>query len=1048
VTCDPFDLSFGDSPVSIVLMVDVAPWVADGEVLTNSVEVHGDEYDPLLGNNTTSETTSVGREADLEIQKTDDGRVATSGESFTYTLTVDNLGPSDSSGVVVTDTLPTGMSYVGASGATCSTAGQTVTCEPFDLSFGDPPVEVILTVDVEPWVADDEVLTNTVETYGDEYDPLLSNNTTSETTSVGREADIEIQKTDGGRVATSGESFTYTLTVSNLGPSDSSGVVVTDTLPTGMSYMSANGGTCSAAGQTVTCEPFDISFGDPPVEVILTVDVAPWVADSEVLINSVEAYGDEYDPTLSNNTTSETTSVGREADLEIQKTDDGRVATSGESFTYTLTVDNLGPSDASGIVVTDTLPTGMSFVSASQATCSAAGQTVTCDPFDLSFGDSPVSIVLMVDVAPWVEVGDVLTNTATGFGVEYDPEEANNSAVETTLVTTVADIAITKQASAESVAAGAVLSYTLSYKNNGLSDAVEVMITDTIPANVEFGGVLSEDPPMESFSFDGTYLVWYQDQIADQATGTIVFTVTVKPDALGSVINNVEIQSSTYDDNLDNNQDTTVTGIGTEDLATIWGIVFEDANCNGLKDLEEVGIAGVELTLDGSDLAQTDDDGIYVFLTGIPGVHRVVETDPAGYFSTTPDEVHLGVEMGNSYQVDFGEAPDDAQCAAIYGTVFEDLNENTDWDSEELGISGVSVQIVGGTATSTNDFGGYSIVVNEEGSKTVEEQNPSGYVSTTPDFVEVDVEFGSGYEVNFGDVLSCSCLGDEYEEDDVWDQAQMLLLGKDNAQSRNFCDDDQDWIAFSAEMGDVYTITTDALGVRADTFLELYATDGETLLTSTDDYASATNFSSQIVWVAPKDGTYYVRVTNRAELVGCQCDYEIWLKKVDYHFQFLPIIEKNSENDAQNWKSVPTKNSPQGVINHICADEYEIDDTWWLAKPIVIGVIQTHSFDSNPAQYAADKDFVYVDMKAREVVTFTVASTINTGTSLELYDSQGIGLNVTGIDQLVWEAPKGGRYYLGVFPSSDTFGCPGVVGYDLVAEIVLVTEIYLPLVVR
>ncbi|MGD2158470.1 MAG: hypothetical protein PVG32_16450, partial [Anaerolineales bacterium] len=166
------------------------------------------------------------------------------------------------------------------------------------------------------------------------------------------------------------------------------------------------------------------------------------------------------------------------------------------------------------------------------------------------------------------------------------------------------------------------------------------------------------------------------------------------------------------------------------------------------------------------------------------------------------------------------------------------------------------------------------------------------------------------------------------------------------------------------------------------------------------------------------------------------------------HFQFLPIIEKNSENDAQNWKSVPTKNSPQGVINHICADEHEIDDTWWLAKSIVTGVIQNHSFDSNPAQYAADKDFVYVDMKAREVVTFTVASTINTGTSLELYDSQGIGLNVTGTDQLVWEAPKGGRYYLGVFPSSDSFGCPGVVGYDLVAEIVPVTEIYLPLVTR
>jgi len=611
-----------------------------------------------------------------------------------------------------------------------------------------------------------------------------------------------------------------------------------------------------------------------------------------------------------------------------------------------------------------------------------------------------------------------------------------------------ADLAITKQASSGSVAAGSVLTYTLSYQNNGPSNAIEVTITDTLPANVEFGGVFNEDPPMDSFNFDGTYLVWHKDQLTDQVTGTIIFTVTVNPDAVVSVNNQVEIRSSTYDNNLNNNQDTTVTGIGTGDLATIWGFVFEDANCNGLKDAGEDGIANVDITLDGNPSVETDNDGIYVFLTDIPGTHAVVETDPGGYFSTTPNEVHLDVEMGNTYQVDFGEAPSGAQCAAIYGTVFDDLDEDTGWDTEEPGISGVTIQIVDGIATTTNAYGGYTIAMDEDGSKTVEEQNLPGYVSTTPDFVTVDVEFGSGYEVNFGDVLSCTCLGDSYEEDDTWDQAQMLLLGKDNAQSRNFCDDDGDWIAFSADYGDVYTITTDAVGVRADTFLELYDTDGETLLTSTDDYDGETNFSSQIVWVAPQNGIYYIKVTNRAGLVGCQCEYEIWLEKTDNHFLFLPVMMKDAETNVQNQNPFLSENSPQGEIIHVCPDAYEVDDTWWSAFPIGDGIRQTHSFDSNPAQYAADKDFVYVDLKAREVVTFTVVSTINAQTSLELYDSQGIALNVTGTDQIVWEAPTPGRYYLGVFPQSDTFGCPGTVGYDLEAKIFRVTEIYLPFIFR
>ena len=108
-------------------------------------------------------------------------------------------------------------------------------------------------------------------------------------------------------------------------------------------------------------------------------------------------------------------------------------------------------------------------------------------------------------------------------------------------------------------------------------------------------------------------------------------------------------------------------------------------------------------------------------------------------------------------------------------------------------------------------------------------------------------------------------------------------------QERTFCDDATDWITFTAETGGVYTITTDSYGQRADTFLALYDTNGETLLAANDDYQGAPDYSSQIVWQAPVSGVYYIHVTNRAGLTCCQTNYRVWvLGESQIRLQLLP----------------------------------------------------------------------------------------------------------------------------------------------------------------
>jgi len=188
-------------------------------------------------------------------------------------------------------------------------------------------------------------------------------------------------------------------------------------------------------------------------------------------------------------------------------------------------------------------------------------------------------------------------------------------------------------------------------------------------------------------------------------------------------------------------------------VSAITGTVFHDQNGDGIIDPGEDGIEGVTITLDDLYTTTTDINGAYTFSTIFTGTHTVVETDPAGYFSTTPNEVHPNVTMGESSQVDFGDAISGLdEFASINGTVFHDVNENQIWDKNELGISGITVTLDGLENVTTNIYGSYTFSTTITGEHTVIETDLPFYVSTTPNTVVVySVEIGEDYLVNFGD---------------------------------------------------------------------------------------------------------------------------------------------------------------------------------------------------------------------------------------------------------------------------------------------------------
>ena len=152
----------------------------------------------------------------------------------------------------------------------------------------------------------------------------------------------------------------------------------------------------------------------------------------------------------------------------------------------------------------------------------------------------------------------MVVNTTTNES-DYDNNDANN----TTFVVSVADLEINKTVSNASAHKGDVVEWTITVTNNGPNTAVNVTVTDVIPAELIYNGVVSIDDG----SFDGE--IWFIDEMASGETLVLVLNTTVD-DTNVTIVNNVNVTSDTYDSNESNNNGTNNTVVPPEaDLEVI-----------------------------------------------------------------------------------------------------------------------------------------------------------------------------------------------------------------------------------------------------------------------------------------------------------------------------------------------------------------------------------------------------------------------------------------------------------------------------------------------
>lgn len=123
-----------------------------------------------------------------------------------------------------------------------------------------------------------------------------------------------------------------------------------------------------------------------------------------------------------------------------------------------------------------------------------------------------------------------------------------------------------------------------------------------------------------------------------------------------------------------------------------------------------------------------------------------------------------------------------------------------------------------------------------------------------------------------------ACM-DRFENDGVASQAKPLVIGE--TQTHTFCPvRDADWVTFFAKQGRGYSIETSQLATGVDTYLNLFAPDGRTLLATNDD-AEGAHGPSRLVFYPRSDGWYFVQAKNQGDIGYPGLQYSISLKQID-----------------------------------------------------------------------------------------------------------------------------------------------------------------------
>lgn len=387
------------------------------------------------------------------------------GSDVTYSITVSNRGPSSPT-VTVNHSLPSTVIFVSATSSQggCSYSGGTVTCNLSTLPAGAVASIVVV---ARPIRSGSLVSSATVTSSQEDFD-LNNNSVTVVSQAVDPTADLQVFMTANPNPVLVNGSLTYSVAVTNNGPSTATGVTLTNVLPPTAGFVSASlsQGSYINANGTIIC-----NFGNIPAFAGATADIVVRPISEGIITARASVSANQPDPVPGNNSASIATTVSPSCDLALSIVDFPDPVVTTSNYTYFITVTNYGPSTATSVVMNDALPaSGVTYLSnsVSQGAVTRSGNLLTWNAGTLASGASASLNIFMKSTT----TRNTFQSSGTVSADQVDPN-TNNNAV--TIMTTVTNAFI------RIAAAGA----TLKSENGQINGAVDFGETVTLDLSLQ-----------------------------------------------------------------------------------------------------------------------------------------------------------------------------------------------------------------------------------------------------------------------------------------------------------------------------------------------------------------------------------------------------------------------------------------------------------------------------------------------------------------------------------------------------------------------------------
>ena len=439
-----------------------------------------------------------------------------------------NRGPDGATGVVVSDLLPDGLIY-------SSSVADRGTYDPETgiWTIGDLANGEILTLKITARINVTGNVTNNVNVTGNEHDSNLTNNNDTVTSEIPPSADLVVDK-EVVSVGNYTDEIEYVITVTNRGPNDATGVVVSDLLPDGLVFIEANNENYNA--DTGVWYIGDLANGES-----ISIMITARINVTGNVTNFVNVTGNEFDHDKTNNNDNVTVEIPKEVDLSVNKTVNNENPYNGDEIIYEIVISNNGVDNATNVIVSDNLPNGLIYVSSDASKGSYDATTGLWTVGDLAIGET-----VKLTITVLVNKSGNLTNNVSVNSTEHDLNYTDNNDSVVIDVIPVADLVVDKEANQDVIYVGDEVIFIITITNNGPNDAENVIALDKLPEGLEF--VFSN---ASKGTYDFETGIWDIGNLTVGETVTLIITTIAQKE--GIIVNNVSVNSTTVDLNMTNN---------------------------------------------------------------------------------------------------------------------------------------------------------------------------------------------------------------------------------------------------------------------------------------------------------------------------------------------------------------------------------------------------------------------------------------------------------------------------------------------------------------